>query len=89
MNLAKDYGWSPQQLNNFLNENKIQYKRGNTWLLYAPYQDKGYTKSETFWFKDKNGNNRSNVQTKWTQKGRLFIYELMKSNGNLPLIEQE
>lgn len=87
--LAKDYGWSPQQLNNFLNENKIQYKRGNTWLLYASYQDKGYTKSETFWFKDKNGNNRSNIQTKWTQKGRLFIYELMKSNGNLPLIEQE
>lgn len=87
--LAKDYGWSPQQLNNFLNENKVQYKRGNTWLLYAPYQDKGYTKSETFWFKDKKGNNRSNVQTKWTQKGRLFIYELMKNKGNLPLIEQE
>lgn len=86
--LSKDYGWSPQQLNNFLNENKVQYKRGSTWLLYAPYQDKGYTKSETFWFKDKFGNNRSNVQTKWTQKGRLFIYELMKSEWNLPLIEQ-
>jgi len=86
--IAKDYGWTPQQMNKFLNESGVQYTCGNTWVLYKEYQDKGYTKTETFWYKGHNGKNLSNVHTKWTQKGRLFIYELMKQSGNLPLIEQ-
>ena len=87
--IAKDYGFSGKQMNNFLRDHKIQYKIRNTWLLYKEYQDKGFTKSETYWFQDNSGNNYSNIITKWTQKGRLFIYELMKNNGVLPIIERE
>jgi len=84
--IAKDYGKSGQWLNKFLNEQKIQYKQSGTWLLYQNYAQMGYTKSETF-IDEETGFTKLN--TKWTQKGRLFIYDLMKSNGYLPLIERE
>ena len=84
--IAKDYGKSGQWLNKFLNEQGIQYKQSGTWLLYQKYAQMGYTKSETY-IDEETG--FSKLNTKWTQKGRLFIYDLMKSNGYLPLIERE
>ena len=84
--IAKDYGKSGQWLNKFLNEQKVQYKQSGTWLLYQKYAQMGYTKSETY-IDEETG--FSKLNTKWTQKGRLFIYDLMKSNGYLPLIERE
>lgn len=87
--IAKDYGWSAKRLNQFLHEHGIQYKIQGTWLLYSKYADKGYTKSETYPYEGSNDNWHVAVNTKWTQAGRLFIYELMKKNGNIPIIEQE
>lgn len=86
--IAKDYGWSAKKLNKFLHEQGVQYKIQSTWLLYAKYADKGYTKSETFPYEGNEGNYHTAISTKWTQAGRLFIYELMKKHGNLPEIEK-
>jgi len=82
--IAKDYGMSAKALNKKLHELGIQYKQGDIWLLYAKYQDKGYTQTTTHVIDA----DHSKVITKWTQKGRLFIYELLKKNGILPLIER-
>lgn len=87
--IAKDYGMSAQQMNRKLNELGVQYKQSGQWLLYARYQAKGYTHSETFEFKRKNGREDVTMETKWTQKGRLFIYARLKSAGILPVIERE
>nr|DAS97457.1 MAG TPA: antirepressor protein [Caudoviricetes sp.] len=86
--IAKDYGMTAQALNQFLFEKKIQFKQSGTWLLYQNYADKGYTKSDTVAIEYKNGEKGSKLNTKWTQKGRLFLYELLKSNDILPLIER-
>ena len=86
--IAKDYGWSGKKLNQYLHEKGVQYKVGDTWVLYAKYADKGYTKSETNTFNGKDGEPRSKVHTKWTQAGRLFIYSLMSADGNMPIMEQ-
>lgn len=83
--IAKDYGMSATTLNKLLSELGIQYKQGGTWLLYQKYADKGYTQSTTHIIDE----DRSSLLTKWTQKGRLFIYELLKNERILPLIEQE
>ena len=87
--IAKDYGWSAKRMNKFLHENHVQYKLQKTWLLYADYADKGFTKSETYPYTDHDGNVHNSINTKWTQAGRLFIYDLMKENGYLPTMEQE
>lgn len=87
--IAKDFGLSGRRMNEILHENGIQYKMSNTWLLYSKHQDKGYTKTKTTKFERPDGTQGMNVHTFWTQKGRLFIYELMKRNGILPLIERE
>ena len=87
--IAKDYGMSAKELNKRLNEMRIQYKSGTTWVLYSQYQAKGYTKTKTKSLKTKSESSKSVTYTGWTQKGRLFMYEQLKQNGILPLIERE
>lgn len=85
--IAKDYGWTANEMNRKLHELGIQYHIRKTWVLYGKYAEHGYTKTKTHWFCDKYGRPQSNVVTQWTQKGRLFLYDLLKSNGILPLCE--
>ena len=83
--IAKDYGMSGKTFNDILHELGVQYKLQGTWILYQKYADKGYTSSRTYLVNA----NRCEVHTYWTQKGRLFIYELLKTQKNiLPMIER-
>lgn len=86
--IAKDYGMSGAQMNKWLHQKGIQYRVGNTWAVYQKYADKGYTHTRVSNYVGKDCRTHSSFHTCWTQKGRLFIYELMKEDGNLPLIEQ-
>lgn len=87
--IAKDYGMSAQEFNKLLCDFKIQYRLGNQWFLYKKYQNKGYTHSETVNYKHKDGRDDVSIITKWTQKGRLFLYEFLKEKDILPIIEIE
>ncbi|SDK81305.1 phage antirepressor KilAC domain-containing protein [Lacicoccus qingdaonensis] len=87
--IAKDYGMTSQTMNKLLHDLKIQFKQSGQWLLYAKHQDKGYTSSETHEYKKSDGTVDFNLHTKWTQKGRIFLYELLKKNDILPMIERE
>ena len=87
--IAKDYGKSGRWLNSYLHECGVQYKQGEVWLLYQKYADKGYVKSKTYTVNVGDGKTDAKPHTLWTQAGRLFIYELLKADGILPLIEKE
>lgn len=87
--IAKDYGMSGKAMNALLHKLGVQYKQGTTWLLYARYQKNGWTHSETVMITDKDCNEKAVLNTKWTQKGRLGLYELLKRKGYLPVIERE
>ncbi|WP_245701143.1 Rha family transcriptional regulator [Shouchella lonarensis] len=83
--IAKDYGMSARQLNSILNELGVQYKQNGCWLLYAKYQDKGYTQTKTEIIYG-----QVVLYTNWTQEGRWFIYNLLKQEKHLvPLMERE
>ena len=85
--ISKDYGWSAMRLNQWLFEHGIQYKQGKIWLLYQKYAEYGYTSTKTCVVIESD-RPHTKVHTYWTQKGRLFIYHLLKSAGILPLIER-
>lgn len=82
--IAKEYGMSAAAFNKLLHHLRIQYKTGDAWLLYQTYAKKGYTKSRTYII----GDVLSVMHTYWTQKGRLFLYNLLKNCGILPLAER-
>lgn len=86
--IAKDYGMSGRQLNRVMADFGVQYKQSGQWLLYSKYHSCGYTHSQTFDIVRSDGRADVVMETKWTQKGRLFVYELLKKHGILPLIEK-
>lgn len=86
--IAKDFGIGPQIFNKMLHDFGIQYSLNNSWVLYAKYQHKGYAQTETYLY-EYMGKQHSSLRLKWTQKGRLFIYEIMKAHGYLPVCEQQ
>ena len=86
--IAQDYGESAILFNRRLNRMGIQYSRGKQWILYGPYKDCGYVTSETYIIKHKDGHEDVHMNTKWTQKGRRFLYDILKREGILPVIER-
>ena len=85
--IAQDYGFGPVRFNELLMRLRIQHKVGGQWVLYAPYLDKGYVQSFSSYFVMTDGEVKVKVHTRWTQVGRLFLYEELKRAGILPLIE--
>jgi phage antirepressor YoqD-like protein len=86
--IAKDYGKSAVWLNEFLHKKHVQFKQGKCWFLYQRYAEQGYTSTKTQTFNAPDGTVHTKVHMYWTQKGRLFLYDLLKSEGVLPLMEQ-
>ncbi|MBE5087566.1 phage antirepressor KilAC domain-containing protein [Bacillus thuringiensis] len=87
--IAADYGLSAMRLNKILNDEKVQYKVNNQWLLYSKHQNKGYTKSKTVDVVHTDGSRSVKMNTRWTQKGRLFIHELLTKRGIIPEMDRE
>nr|DAL27091.1 MAG TPA_asm: antirepressor protein [Caudoviricetes sp.] len=86
--IAQDYGQSAKSFNILLRNFGIQHKVGGQWILYAKYLPNGYVQSDTIPIEHKDGSAGSVMHTKWTQKGRLFLYEELKKHNVLPLIEK-
>lgn len=87
--IAKDYGMSAVSFNQMLCDIGVQYKVREQWVLYAKYQGLGYTASRTFEVPQADGTLLVKQQTEWTQKGRRFLYLLLKDRGLVPVVEQQ
>lgn len=83
--IAQDYGLSAMAMNKLLADMKIQHRVGKTWVINYPYANMGYTISRTF----DCGGIEPVTHTYWTQKGRFFLYNVLRKRGVLPIIERE
>ena len=86
--IAMDYGYSAREFNKLLHRMKIQHKVNGQWILYKSYMGKNYTTTKLYSYTDKYGKDHSKPLTAWTQRGRRLIYDVLKENGLLPLIER-
>ena len=86
--IAQDYGFTAIRFNELLCDLRIQHKVGGQWILYTPYLNKGYVQSFSSYFVKADGEVQIKLHTRWTQGGRLFLYEKLKKAGVLPLIEE-
>jgi len=87
--IAKDYELTGPALNKILHEERVQYKQNKQWLLYAGHTNKGYTQSETINITRSGGNPDTTLNTRWTQKGRLFIHEMLAKRGIIPYMDRK
>lgn len=87
--IANDYGYSAVSFNRLLKKLRIQRRVNGQWILYRTYMGKGYTTTKNADYTDHHGNLKTKIYTVWTQKGRRFIYDILKKNDVLPLIECE
>ncbi len=87
--IANDYGYSAVAFNRLLKKLKVQRRVNVQWILYRAFMGKGYTSTKSKTYEDHHGKLRTKIYTVWTQKGRRFIYDILKKNGILPLIERE
>lgn len=79
--IAADYGISAQKLNKLLHEARLQRKVNKQWVLYSEHMGKSYTDSDTITIMRSDGREDTVLQTRWTQKGRLKIHEIMTEFG--------
>ncbi len=87
--IAKYYGWSAKRMNQHLNKKGVQFKQGGKiWLLYQKYAEMGYTQTKTSTYMGSDGEPHTAMNTYWTQRGRLFIYELLRQDNILPVVER-
>lgn len=86
--IAQDYGMSAKAFNTLLRNFGVQHKVSKQWILYAKYLNNGYVQSKTYTFDHKDGSQGIAMTTEWTQKGRLFLYNLLKEHDVLPMIER-
>ena len=86
--VAQDYGMSAVAFNRILNRAGIQYSVGGQWVLYAAYKDRGLVQSYTFNYRHNDGTDGCKMYTRWTQRGRLFLYDILKKIGIIPMIEK-
>lgn len=87
--IAADYGMSAQAMNRRLKDMRIQRRVNGQWILYSGYMAKGFVLSRTISFTRASGRQDTRMQTEWTQRGRLFLYDALKEIGILPLIERQ
>lgn len=87
--IAKDYGLTAEKLNKLLYSQRVQYKDSDgQWVLYKPYQGKGYTKNRKGKaIQRSNGKTYIPNTTVWTVEGEKLIHEQLKKLGITPRIE--
>lgn len=77
--IGEDLGLTANALNQFLYEQGVQRKVNGRWVLYAKYKAYNLTTPHTHSGYKPNGDEWSKTYTRWTEKGRKFIHNLLNN----------
>lgn len=86
--IAADYDLSARTLNKILNEEGVQHMVNGQWILYKRHMGMGYTKSKTIQFTRSDGTPDTKMSTQWTQKGRLFLHNILTARGITAIMDR-
>lgn len=86
--IAADYDLSARTLNKILNEEGVQHMVNGQWILYKRHMGMGYTKSKTIQFNHSDGTPDTKMSTQWTQKGRLFLHNILTARGITAIMDR-
>ena len=86
--IAADYDLSARSLNKILNEEGVQHMVNGQWILYKRHRGMGYTKSKTIQFTRSDGTPDTKMSTQWTQKGRLFLHNILTARGITAIMDR-
>lgn len=87
--IAQDYGYSAIAFNRLLHSLGILYRCGRRWVMYAEFADKPYTATKTHVHIGSDGMEHVTEQLEWTQAGRKWLYDVLKKEGILPVLEKQ
>lgn len=87
--IAADYHISAIKLNRILHEAGLQHRVNGQWILYQQHAGKGYTESETITINHRDGSVTTRLFTRWTQKGRLLIHDILTKQGIQAAMDEE
>lgn len=82
--IAKEYGMSGRELNKFLHDKRIIYKKGDKWFMYQRYANDGLVGHEIYMPEDR----EIRRTLKWTTKGEQFIRNILEDEGIKPVLER-
>ena len=88
--VAKEFGWTSQQLHKFLEQQKVIFTRNKrkqtkVWQPHKKYANSGLFTFQTYTYSDKKDKVHSSTTLYITQKGRLEIHKIMLHHGFKPL----
>ncbi|MBM6707771.1 phage antirepressor KilAC domain-containing protein [Ligilactobacillus salivarius] len=82
--IAKEYGMSGRELNKFLHDKRIIFKKGDKWFVYQRYANDGLVGYEIYMPEDR----EIRRTLKWTTKGEQFIRNILEDEGIKPVLER-
>ena len=86
--IAADYDLTAKKLNKILHQEGIQRYVNGQWILYQKHMGLGYTQSETIPITRSDGRADTVMHTRWTQKGRLMIHEILTRRGIVAVMDR-
>ena len=80
--IAKELNMTGRELNRILCERHVQYPQSGQYLLYAKYARRGYAQNRTHEYHNSQGNLMTRTYLVWTETGRDFIHQLLRTELN-------
>ena len=72
--VAKEFGMGASAFSDFLFKKKVIFRQSGMWMMFAKYDDEGYSAVRTKKIESGHGSVITSSYLVWTEKGRMFLH---------------